>query len=450
VRRAILVLLALAALAAAVWFLTGRSATPEPPPTSTSRSTAAHAASDADPARTHPSRRTDAAAPPASPATGAAPTADVASGLRVALASGDADRTRAAAAALRLALRTDPAAWDEAVRRLLDPREDATLRAALAFVLGTIDAPRTDAVLLDALRSVEAPGAPEDLRRAIVLALGATREPADKDDVFAFGDRPWGEDGPGGLGITVRRRIDDPATRAALAGALRASPVEIRRVAAVALRHSLGSPDTLENFTAALRDEKDDAPVAVVGETLAAWARISPSMEERDRLLRAIFARTSDETLDGLRFRVTDDLGGVLLPQDVTDSLHALAVSDRPFGLRSFALDVLVGSAAAPGRLAEGEVRRTRDLLARTLEGATDPALRDLAARHLRRLPADPAAAAALLHAVRTDPAWNVRYTALETIVRLGGADVAAALAAGKEDGDERVRALAAELSSGK
>ena len=31
--------------------------------------------------------------------------------------------------------------------------------------------------------------------------------------MFGLGDRPWGEDGPGGLGITVRLNIDAPATR---------------------------------------------------------------------------------------------------------------------------------------------------------------------------------------------------------------------------------------------
>ena len=454
-RRALQILLVLAA-AAALWLVlrwSGPSVVPVVPAVGPA-GTPAHV--DGEPGRQRalsPGPAVDSAGVPVAvvaPADGANAGPDIAAGLREALTSGDADRTRAAAAELRRLLRTDAAAWDAAVRSLLDPNQDAALREALALVLGTIDAPRTDAVLLDALRQVGAAGGPEDLRRVLLLALGATRDPPDKDDVFDFGDRPWGEDGPSGIGITVRRRIDDAAVRAALKDALRDAPAETRRSAAVALRHSLASTDALDAFVAALRDEQDDAPVAVVGEALAGLARSTPSAEERDRLLRVLFARVGDESLDGLRFRVSDDLDRVRLPQDVTDTLHALAVSDRSFGVRAFAIDVLVGSAVAPGPGGDADLARVRALLVHVLEGDTDPALRDLAARHLRRLAVDAVSGAALLRALRNDAAWNVRYTALDTLVRLRGVDVPDALAAGNQDGDERVRALAAELSARK
>jgi HEAT repeat protein len=450
VRRTFLVVAGLTAAAGALWILVRRADHEDAPPGSgpVQRGAGDEGAESAGPrprARTETSASSGAVArePPVSGP-------DVAADLRAALKGDDEEATRAAAAALRRAARTDPARWDEAVRRLLDPSEDEAVREALALVIGTIDTPRTDAVLLEALRATGAAAPPEGLRRAILLALGATRDPPDKDDVFGLGDRPWGEDGPGGLGITVEREIGDGGIRAALAGALREGPEESRRAAAASLRHSLGNEDALAAFRGALRDEKADAPVAVVGEALAGVARRSRSAEEREALLRAIFARTGEEALDGLRFRITDDLQRVRLPADVTASLHELAESDRPFALRSFALDMLTGSATATDSGDDTEVRRTRDLLSRLVESAADPALRDLAARHLRKLPADAAGTTALLHALRTDAAWNVRYTALESIVALGGADVATALEAGKRDGDERVRALAAELAAPK
>jgi HEAT repeat protein len=450
VRRVLVLLAVIAAIAVGAWF---RCAGPAPGPDSRSAAGSPGEPGEHGAARDRTRSGTVAARPPG-PGTGEQTAADVAGALRAALRSGDEEGLRAAATALRRLLRTDPSSWDAAVKRLLDPSEDATVRAALALVIGTIDSPATDAVLLDALRTAASGGALEELRRAIVLGLGAMREPPDKDDVFAFGDRPWGEDGPGGLGITVRRTIEDASVRAALAGALRDAPEETRRAAAAALRHSLASPDTLAAFRTALREEKADAPVALVGESLAGVARRSRSAEERDAILRDLFARAEEEDLDGLRFRVTDDLDRVRLPDDVSGALHTLAASDRSFELRSFALDILTGGAAtrAGGAGTEAdesgatEVRRTRDLLVRTLESAVDPALRDLAARHLSRLPADAASSAALLHAVRTDAAWNVRYTALATLGEREGPESDAAIAAGKEDGDERVRALAAEL----
>ena len=82
-------------------------------------------------------------------------------------------------------------------------------------------------------------------------------------------------------------------------------------------------------------------------------------------------------------------------------------------------------------------------------EYASNAALRDTAARLLRSVPGDDAGELALLRALREDTAWNVRYAALETLVSRGGPVVRdAALEAGDQDGDKRVRALAAELGS--
>lgn len=359
--------------------------------------------------------------------------------LVAALASGDVERTQEAAVALRRLLRTDPDSWQAATELLADAAADQELRGALAVVLGTIDADGVDAVLRDALAAADG-----DLARALVLALGATREPPDDDDVFHLGDRPWGEHGPGGLGITVRRTVEDEATRRTLEGALRASDAELRRVAAVALRHSLASADARDAFFTVLREDPDDGPVSEVAEALAQRARRAPE-EERSAFLLALLARAAEPGLDALRFRVMDDLHRVPLTPDIAARVRELALADEAFAIRGFALELL-GQTAQSGD--DGTVAVAREVLVRVLELDADPALRDVAARVLRDVPAAAESQAALLRALREDRAWNVRYTALETLVRLGGDDADAALRTGNEDGDERVRALAAELGS--
>ena len=372
---------------------------------------------------------------------------DVAADLAARLVAGDADAVRAAAADLRRRLRTDPAAWEAAAALLLDPATPETLREALAMVLGTIDSPRTDPLLLDALaRFGRTPG----FARAALLAIGATREPPggdpSVDDFFGFGDRPWGLKGPGGIGITVRRDIADDATRSAVGAYLGSDMLDARRAAATAMRHSLDHADALASFVDVLSRESADPVAAVVGESLAARARATADGSERDALLAAVFARAGEPDFEGYRFRMEDDLARVPVPAAQRAVLTGLAAPERPFAMRAFALQVLTSTAVASGEAAVGD---TRELLTRTLSADGDDAARDAAARLLRSLPADGAALAALSKASGSDTAWNVRFTALEAYAHLASAEAArAALDAASHDPDERVRGRARELAS--
>ena len=130
-------------------------------------------------------------------------------------------------------MRTDASALNVARSLLLAPETASELRMALALILGTLNG--NDAVLIEALGLFRAE---IDVTRCILFALGATREPLDDDDVFGMGDRPWGEHGPGGLGITVNRLISSDHVRTALAGFLRDERGPAREAAATALRHS--------------------------------------------------------------------------------------------------------------------------------------------------------------------------------------------------------------------
>lgn len=386
-------------------------------------------------------RRTPEPEPEASAgAEGATPGVDLLAGLRAALEAGDAEAVRAAARELRKRLRTDAASWDAAVALLRSDSEPSALRAALAVVLGTIETPRTDAVLIAALSEA---GSDPALQRAIVIGLGATREPPDDDEIFDLSRQPWGEEGPAGLGVTVRRNIDDGATRSALIGVLRAEAPETRRIAAAALRHSLGAPDVVAAFRDTLREERADAPLSEVAEALAVRARSVPEQESGE-FLRDLVRRATETGLDATRFRVIDDLHRVPQPPDVTSRLQEIAFGEHEFAVRLFALDLLAaGAASQDGR----SVEPARETLSRVLELSADDALRDNAARLLRTLPANERSQQVLVRAVAEDRAWNVRYTALESLAALHSPALASALEAANRDGDERVRALAAELS---
>jgi hypothetical protein len=379
------------------------------------------------------------ATPPPAPPAGEAP--DALGDLRGALARGDADAARAAAAALRRLLRTDASARARAAALLLDPAADPDLRRALALVLGTFGGTANDALLLEVLRRF--PG-DEALAAAALLALGGTREPEDDDEVFGLGDRPWGAHGPGGIGITVRREIGDEGVRRAAESFLLRPEPGLREAAARALRHSLASADAREAFLLSLGREREDAVAAVLGEALAGRAGRSGDPAERRGIVEALLARAPEEGLDAYRFRMEDDLAGVALEPDARTRLEGLAGPGSPFAVRAFALSVLARSAVASGAEAAAAAR---DLLAGVVARDGDAAARDLAARLLRSLPWEEAAGAALAKAAREDAAWNVRFTALETLASYGPRPgVAAALEAAAGDSDARVAARARAL----
>jgi hypothetical protein len=123
-----------------------------------------------------------------------------------------------------------------------------------------------------------------------------------------------------------------------------------------------------------------------------------------------------------------------------------MAASSQSFAKRSFALTVLARAARADG---DGAVRHARGLLDDALARDADPAVRDLAARLLAWLPAGDSSIALLAKTVVADGAWNVRFTAVETIAACAPPEVARkTLAAATQDQDSRVAARAKELAA--
>jgi hypothetical protein len=343
-----------------------------------------------------------------------------------------------AAAEWRRLLRTDEDARRAAEAALLDSRTPRDLRMVLAFVLGTLHG--SDAVLLEALRRF--PEDPEFVRCAL-LALGATREPEEEDEVFDLGARPYGVDGPFGLGITVRREIEDPHVRAAIEGHLAADEAAVRRAAATALRSTVDQLDVRDAFLAALVAEADDGVAGVVGEALAEWAGGERDDAGRSQVVRTLLLRAGDEGLDGYRFRLEDDFGRIPLAATERVVLLGLARPPRPLEIRSFALTALRASAERSGGDALAEAR---ELLETSLSEDPESAVRDLAARLLGQLPAADDSVARLARAASGDAEWRVRYAAVEALAACGGAAALAALREASTDADARVAARAREL----
>ena len=373
------------------------------------------------------------------PETQAAAPVDEIEVLAGALGAADPAAARAAARDLRLRLRTDPEARARAVQRLLDPGTSADLRMALALVLGTLPASSGDAALLEALAAF-----PRDVAflRCALLALGAQRDPEDDDDVFGLGDRPYGAMGPGGLGITVRRVVPLGAVSEALTAHLRRTEPELRWAAARALGESLAASPVRSAFLSVLEVESTDDVAAALGRALSAWAGRGGDAKERGAVTSALVARAAEPAFDAYRFALEDAFQRVpASPRDRFD-LAALSTPDRPFGVRVFAVTAL-------GWLASRDADAVPDVRAALLERLRDgdPAVRDLSARWLGRLPYDREAARILAVAAREDPAWNVRFTALESFARIAPREEGLALArAARADPDGRVSARAEGL----
>jgi hypothetical protein len=372
-------------------------------------------------------RRAPAETPAETPGTTADPATQSKADPKIdgLLRSGDAGITQAAAASLRRLLRTDPAARERAADRLLAEETPRELRMALAFVLGTL--PGADPVLREALARF---GDDADVARCLIFALGATREPLEDDDVFGLGDQPWGVSGPQGLGITVRRSIEDPETRAAIATSLADERGPVREAAAIALRHSTRTPQVRSEFLAAVRGESSDDVALVLGEALAVWAGSVRTGSERTEIVRTLLARVGDEGLDGFRFRMEDDFRRIALDESHQATLAEYAQPARAYTVRSFALSAL----------AAGAPERARVLLEECAAGDRETAVRDLAARLLGSLPESAGTIRVLVAASRGDKAWNVRYQAVDALARFAkNKTAAAALKAATADPDRRV-----------
>jgi len=325
-----------------------------------------------------------------------------------------------AARDLRRILRQDPAGFAEACAKLLDLSTPADVCRSLALVLGTLACEGVDAILLAALK---VHGNDASMVQALVAALGALRDPPDDDDVFDPVAAPhFAFLGPGGMSITVRNLITDPAAERALGDLLLdRERAAVRAAAANALQFSVDSEPTRTRFRTVLAIETDAAVAARLGESLGLWTRRRTDLDATATVTELL--RLADrEGFDEYRLRLESALQECSFEGESRERLISLADVGQPSELREFALSILAGERPIPAR--------TRAMLLRTLAAAEpDAYLREVAARHLGQLGADEPTRAALERTwLEVAAGSNVRVAALTALFALTPATRRAAL----------------------
>ncbi|MFT4513138.1 MAG: hypothetical protein ACI89X_003365 [Planctomycetota bacterium] len=343
-----------------------------------------------------------------------------------------------AAAQLRLLLRTDPGALAQAYEALLSEETDENDRRALALVLGTLAVDGVDQALLAALKQFDHDSATV---LSLIAALGALRDPPDEDDIFDMEAAPhFAFHGPGGMGITVRNIIKDPAVEQALGRLLLDTDRrDVRLAAASAMQFSVGNEFSRTRFRTALASEMDDSVAALIGQSLGQWTRRRLGAEAL-HVVGEVVQAADRPGFDEYRLRLETALHEASFDPTTMTQLRSWSQEGMSFELRSFAYSVLLGQRSVD--------EATRQQLVNAARNDPDRAIRDYAARSLANLPTGSDSRDVLLHMFDHSPDWSLRSTALTSLARLLTApDRAQLLLRAANDPDARIARKAKRLS---
>jgi hypothetical protein len=396
----------------------GRAARPAPEPD-------ASAARREAPAPAH--------AKPASTAFG-----DALATLTAAIRAGHAAQ---AAATVRRLVRIDEGARSEAYAALLADDTPGAQRRALAMILGTLAIEGVDEVLLAAVDQFR--GEPDTLI-ALIAGLGALRDPPDDDDVFDMNAAPhFAVHGPGGMGVTVRNVIRDPAVEAKLGELLLDREQRgVRLAAANALQFSVDRDFTRIRFRTALAAEMDDAVAALLGQNLGLWTRRKQG-EEAQHIVDEVVQASGRPGFDEYRLRMETALHESSFHEDTMTQLRTWSQPGMSYELRTYAYSLLLGQQPVDPQ--------SRAAIVRAAAGDPDRAIQDHALGLLARLPAGADSVAALRGVLAGSPDWSLRSSALRSLaLLLRGAERDAALRQALTDVDARVTRLAQRLLGGR
>ncbi len=399
-------LVALAVVAWAVWY----AALPDPGDGSKGSSSRSGVTNSPAPRASHDSPLPGAREADTDLAGGSVQSRDLLGRLQEALAQGDAYALRAAARGLRASLlMADRPTLQALAATLLDASVDLTLRQALAIVLGSLPGESAQAIVADALTRCTGP---PELIRSLLLAVGELKEGPGAGD-FGAEDVPHGVRDASGLAVRVRGPLAGPGASAAVAR-LADADVDTRRVAALVLRDSVAQPAVRQALLSRLPIETDDEACGEVGAALVVTAvDVEPSDAGRTEVVRALLDASRRPDRDVTRFRIEAGLGSATLdPAEEAELVRLLQGGEVQIQL--FALEVLgrrlrEDATSAPAGQVAGE-------MARLLLGSPDPKVRETAARAIQPAADLPEAAGALVRALETDAAWEVRATAAQSL----------------------------------
>jgi HEAT repeat protein len=370
--------------------------------------------------------------------------------LRATLVAGRLERVPELASLLRARCRTDEGLLLALIDVLLDPSQGALVREVAAFILASLPDLRAQKAVVRALEM----GGDAAWIRTLVLALGSVRD-IGRDGTFGYPGGPYIYTFPSGLGVQIQAVLVDPATREAVERQLAQSDVEVRQAVVQVLQHTLIAEaesrreeepvdigTVRQSFLTEMNRDPEESIRAEAARALSEWVLAAPSGSKGyDEVLTGILRKSFEPGEDQLRFRVLQGLKQSELPQDEVNVIADMAVRAEDFERRSWALALVATHAESLG------AERAQALIA-TGAGDRDAKVREIAVRQLALLPGTEGTRSLALGSLQ-DPAWHVRYAAVEALKALGPDEesLRALERAGQADPNEEVRNFARDAA---
>ena len=319
------------------------------------------------------------------------------------------------AAFLREQIRKNPAAFETVSKMMLDPNTPIRSFANLAMILGSLDDPQVEELLLHSLEMFEAD--PERAQWAI-YALGTWKKNQDLDNRFSFNER-----GPNtlktieGLSTPLFHRVSSIKVRDALIAALNHRSIDMRLASTLTLRHSLSDPEVYNSFYSLLSDEPHVGSKTIIAEAIARrLPHLSPT--EQVKAIDELLLHAAVPEAQGLRMKVLHPLQGAHLTENHHHQLNGMAKENETPAIRRFALDILSAQsqhASAPSPILFEVAHNDPD-------ANTRAAAISLIQQHPS--PVDPQQ---LIPILQNDSSWNVRHSTVQALAELPPNEEAAA-----------------------
>lgn len=319
------------------------------------------------------------------------------------------------AAFLREQIRTNPDALEVVSRMMLDPETPIRSFANLAMILGSLDDPQVEELLLQTLEMFEAD---PDRAQWAVYALGTWKNSPSVDDRFSFHER-----GPNtlktieGIATPIFHKISNSNVRDALISSLNHRSLDMRLASTLALRHSLSYPDVYNSFYSQLSDEPHAGTQTMIAEAIARnLPFLSPT--EQVKAVDELLLHASVPKAQGLRMKILHPLQGAHLTENHNHNLQNMAVQNELPSIRRFALNILSAQsqhASAPN-----------PILFEVAHNDPDANTRAAAVGLIQQHPA-PVDPEQLIPILQNDSSWNVRHSTVQALAELPPEEEAAA-----------------------
>jgi hypothetical protein len=347
------------------------------------------------------------------------------------------------AAFLREYIRKNPAALEAVSKMMMDPNTPIRSFANLAMILGTLDNPEVESLLLQTLELFEAD---PDRAQWVTYALGTWKNSPSVDDRFSFHDR-----GPNtlktieGLATPIFHKISNPKVREAMLSNMTDRSLDLRLASTLALRHSLSYPDVYNSFFSQLSDEPHSGSQTIIAEAIARnLPHLSPA--EQVKAVDELLLHAAVPEAQGLRLKILHPLQGAHLTENHNHQLNQMAVDNDESSIRRFALNILSAQsqhAAAPD-----------PILFEVAHNDPDANTRAAAVSLIQQHPA-PINPEQLIPILQNDSSWNVRHSTVQALSELPPEEAAAANAlnavkdAALNDADPKVSQYALSVLHG-